>query len=234
MSGSLTVLKIEKLNDFFKKEKSFTLKENNNLDDHDLGAPELGFPLTKISYQKKDSNYYYFDVKFSTNTIEKPIYIYGEGLEDYYKGYQEYHKGYQEIEFFKFRLNSDFTKIYIFAPKKLAEPFQKRLEKMKYLNGNNIIFNFSKLKELTNFVSGYGLWKNSQGIVKKAGEFGHGIETTIDDFSVITTLYVDYMYNDRQIQLILNTEGRISTNTNLESEDLLNIFNEIECTLITD
>lgn len=224
MSGSLTVLKIDSLKEIFKKEKSFTLKENSNLDDHGLGYPKIGFPLTEIKYIKKDFNYYFFEVKFSTDTKNKPIYIYGEGLEEYYKGYQE-------IEFFKFRLNDSFTKIYIFASKRLAEPFQKRLEKMKCLKGANITFNFSKLKELPNFVSGYGLWKNSQGIVKKAGEFGHGIETTIDDFSVITTFYIDYMYNGRQVQLILNRDGRVSTNNNLESEDLLTLFNEIEKSL---
>jgi hypothetical protein len=226
VSGSLTVLKIDKLREVFKKEKNFTLKENSNLDDYDLGYPELGFPITDIKFVEKDPNYYHFDVKFFTDTKDKTIYVYGEGLEDYY------HK-YQEIEFFKFRLNTDFTKIYIFVSRKIAEPFQKRLEKMKYLDGTNIIFDFSRLEELPNFVSGYGLWKNSQGIVKKAGEFGHGIESTINDFSVITTFYIDYMYNDRQVQLILNKEGRISTNTNLESEDLLNLYNEIENTLAT-
>lgn len=170
---------------------------------------------------------HFFNVKFYTNTIKKPIYIYGEGLE-------EYDRGYQEIEYFPFRLNNNFTKMYIFTSRKLAEPFQKRLEKNKYLSGSNIVFDFSKLKELTGFVSGYGLWKNSQGIVKKAGEFGHGVENTIEDFSVITTFYIDYMYSERQIQLILTNDGRVSTQNNLENDDLLNIFNEIESTLTNE
>lgn len=227
MSSSLTVLKIENYKNHFKNGIDFSIKKDSTLEDHGVVVQKLGLPLTEVHYNGRDDEYYKYSIKFSTKTIDKPIYIYGEGVE-------EYSNGFQEIEHFDVFIDVNMEFLYIFTSKKIAKPFKTRLEKFNYMKTSNYIFDFSKLQELTNFISGYGLWEDVEGIIKKAGKFGHGIENTIDDFSVITTFYIDYKYKNRQVQLILNSEGRISTNNDLNNNDLLFLFNEIKNTLIQD
>lgn len=225
MTGSLTVVRIENVKDIFKKKTGFSVKKDFSLENYGFELNKLGEPLTEIFFCESTPEYYVFLSKLSTHTIDKPIYIYEDGIE-------EYTLGYQEIKEFKFLIDTDFTTMYIFAPKKIARPFQARLDKHDYLRCFKIIFDFSRLQELSNFISGYGTWEDSSGVVTKTGKFGHGIETTVANFSKLTAFYIEYSYKNKRVQLILNVEGRISTSNELNEDDLLYIYHEIKDTLV--
>ncbi|MGB9941475.1 hypothetical protein [Methanosarcina sp.] len=225
MTGSLTVVRIENVKDIFKKKTGFSVKKDFSLENYEFQLNKLGEPLTEIFYCDSTPEYHIYLSKLSTNTIERPIYIYKDGIE-------EYTLGYQEIKEFKFLIDTDFTTLYIFAPKRIARPFQARLDKEDYLRCSKIIFDFSRLQELSNFITGYGTWEDSDGVITKTGKFGHGIETTIENFSMITAFYIDYSYKNKRVQLILNVEGRISTTNELTEDDLLYLYNEIKDTLV--
>ncbi len=59
-----------------------------------------------------------------------------------------------------------------------------------------------------------------------------GIESEIEDYSSITTFYIDYIYNGNPIQLILGLDGRISTQRDIKQKDIFNIYNDISGTLL--
>lgn len=225
MTGSLTVVHIEFLKDLFKKKIKFSVKKDFSLEHYGFELNRLGEPLTDIFYCDSTEEYHIYLSKLSTNTIQKPIYIYEDGIE-------EYTLGYQEIKEFKFLIDTDFKTMYLFAPKRIAKPFLSRLDKHEYMQYSKLVFDFSKLQELSNFISGYGTWEDTNGVITKTAKFGHGIETVIENFSRITTFYIEYNYKNKRIQLILNLEGRISTANELKDDDLLYLYNEIKSTLV--
>ena len=105
-------------------------------------------------------------------------------------------------------------------------------EKEKCIVCSSINFNFSKVQELEKLNVPWGLWKDSKGIIKRIGEFGKGLPLEINDYSKITTFYIDYDYMDKIVQLILSVEGRISTPNNLKNRDMIILYNEIKNTLV--
>jgi len=161
----------------------------------------------------------------STETINEPIYIYDDG-------YVEWIRGYQKIENFEFWINENFSNLYVFAPKQMADMFIHRLTKERYITCTKLHFDFSKVGELENLDSAWGEWEDSHGAIRRIARFGKGIESEIKDFSPITTFYIDYKYGTKLVQLILGKDGRISTFSTIKYRDLLVLYNEISKTLL--
>lgn len=224
--ASLTVLKIEKVlkKEIFEKPE-FSLKEQTTFDAHGNEISDLGIPETKIEKRFMEAGLIHYKAKMSTETIKQPIYIYDDR-------YVEWVKGYQKIENFEFWIKEDFSNLYVFAPKQIADMFVHRMTKERYVTCNKLQFDFSKVGELENLDSAWGEWEDSQGIIRRIARFGKGIESEIKDFSPITTFYIDYKYGSKIIQLILGGGGRISTFSTIKYRDLLVLYNEISKILL--
>ncbi len=219
--ASLTGTKIEKM---LKKEifnaPNFSMKAQFTLDNFGIPIDSLGLPETSVEKIGRSASFTHYKAKMSTETIKEPIYIYQDG-------YTEYVKGYQKIETFEFWIMEDFTNLYIFAPKQVADTFIHRLTKERYITCATLHFDFSKIKELQNLDSAWGTWEDSEGVVRRIARFGKGIESEIKNWSKITTLYIDYNYGNKLIQIILGVNGNISTYGNIRNRDLFTIYDEI-------
>lgn len=226
MTGnSISVIKLDELDYKFKDCKDFSLDKQKTLDKYVDGITDYFFPQTNIKYINSDDKFYYYSVSLSTEIVKENIYI-------YYNELEEYTHGYQKIKKFDFRICKNFEYMYIFTPKKIADQFIKRLVKEKYIHYSEIHFNFSKVQELDKLNVAWGVWKNSKGIIKRIAEFGKGITFEIEDYSEITTFYIDYNYRGNIVQLILSLECRISTQNNLKNSDMIILYNEIKNTLL--
>ncbi len=227
--ASLTVLKIEKVKkeDILEKDNSSLGMEQTDLAKYGGSElDELGRSKTEIKKIYEEVGLIHYKVKMSSETIQEPIYIYD-------KGYFEWKKGYQKIDTFTLWIDKSTSKMYIFAPKQIADTFTQRLKKEGYISFSKLLFDFSKVGELTNLDSAWGLWEDSEGIIRRVAKFGKGINAVIEDYSRITTFYIDYKYRgDEIIQLILSSEGRISTNKNITKRELSLIYDDISRTLI--
>jgi hypothetical protein len=227
--ASLAVLKIERIKNKRVLERDELPVESLQKDFvGSFGVDEikqLGNAKTEIkkSYQEGDS--FLYEVKMSSDTINKPIYIYDEG-------YREWITGYQEIDTFDVKIEVQTSRMYIFAPKPVTDVFTTRLKKAGYISFSKLFFNFSKIGELSNLESVWGLWEDSTGVIRRTAKFGKGINTVIKDYTNITTLDIDYRYQDELMQLTLMSEGRIYTNKNLTQKDLSFIYDDISKTLI--
>jgi hypothetical protein len=185
----------------------------------------IGLPKTEITNCFKLGEFINYKAKMSTETIREPIYVYEDG-------FFECTNGYQKIKTFDFWINENFTILYIFAPKQVVETFIKRLRKEGCMVCSDLSFDFSKLGELENLDSAWGVWEDSKGTIKRMAKFGKGIESEIEDYGSITTFYIDYDYNGDIVQLILGLDGRISTRRDLNQKDIFNIYNNISNTLL--
>lgn len=223
--ASLTGIKIEKMlkKEIFEK-PAFSMKAQTTLDNFGNKIDSLGLPETCIEKLGKVASFTHYKVKMSTETIKEPIYIYQDG-------YQEWVNGYQKIETFDFWIKEDFSSLYVFAPKLIADVFIHRLTKERYITCTALHFNFSKVTELEHLDSAWGTWEDSEGAVRRIARFGKGIETEIKNYAKITTLYIDYNYGNKIIQIILGVDGRISTYGNTKNRELLAIYDEISKTL---
>jgi len=230
MANSLSVHKIDKTCSEFNDERSFSLNAQKALTECSHDISEYFLPETNIKYDFKDANYRYYSVKTSSEMFKEPINIYWDAIEQII----EYTKGYSKIKHFKIMvdLNCDF--IYIFAPKKTAKYFVKRIKKEKKILFSEIKFDFSRITELENLNAAWGIWKDSKGAIRKIAEFGKDVITEIneEEYSLITTFYIDYLYKRHVVQLTLNVEGRLSTQNNLNDQDMIYLFNEIGKNLI--
>jgi hypothetical protein len=226
MSGvSLSVMSIKKINkDVFEKE-SYSLERQVTFDNWGNEVKELGLPKTELTNRFKLSEYIHYKAKMSTETIKEPIYIYENG-------FFECTNGYQKIKTFDLLINEDSNILYTFAPKQVVETFIKRLRKEGCMVCSDLPFDFSKLGELENLDSAWGVWEDSKGTIKRIAKFGKGIESEIEDYGSITTFYIDYNYKGNPIQLILGLDGRISTQRDLKQKDIFNIYNDISGTLL--
>lgn len=226
MSGvSLSVMNIKKIKKEDFQKESFSLERQATFDNWGNEVKELGLPKTEIKNCFKLGEYAHYKAKMSTETIKEPIYIYEDG-------FYECTSGYQKIKAFDFLINENFTTLYTFAPKQVVETFIKRLKKERCMNCSDLPFDFSKLGELENLDSAWGVWEDSKGTIKRIAKFGKGIESEIEDYSSITTFYIDYIYNGNPIQLILGLDGRISTQRDIKQKDIFNIYNDISGTLL--
>ncbi|MDP3013450.1 MAG: hypothetical protein Q8M92_04355 [Candidatus Subteraquimicrobiales bacterium] len=187
---------------------------------------ELGSSKTEIKKTYEEAGFIHYEVKMSSETIKDPIYIFDEG-------YFEWTSGYQKIDTFSVRIDTSSSKMFIFAPKQIADILTQRLKKAGYISLSKLPFDFSRVGELTNLDSAWGLWEDSVGIIRRIAKFGKGINAVITDYAPITTFYIDYKYRgDEIVQLILSSEGRISTNKNLTHRELSIIYDDISKTLI--
>jgi hypothetical protein len=226
MSGiSLSVMGITKMKTEVFEKKSHSLERQVTFDNWGNEIKELGLPKTEITNCFKQGEFVHYNAKMSTETIREPIYVY-----EY--GFFEYTNGYQKIKNFDFWINENFKFLYIFAPKQVVETFIKRLKKEGCMVCSDLPFDFSKIGELENLDSAWGVWEDSKGTVKRIAKFGKGIESEIEYYGSITTFYIDYDYNGDIIQLILGLDGRISTRRDLKQKDIFNIYNNISKTLL--
>lgn len=216
---SATIIEISKIKKEEFDKSSFSITEQQMLDEW-TDVSKLGLPKTVIIKLHTEGEFIHYKVSMSSETIKKPIYIFEEG-------YKEYNKGYQTIENFTFWLKKDKSMMIIFAPKLVANLFIRKLKRKGSISSKNIIFDFSKIEQLENMDSAWGFWQDSQGVVKRIAKFGKGCNTVVDDFSSITTFYIDYMYGAEIIQLILGKNGSISTNNDISKRDLYIVYKEI-------
>ena len=122
----------------------------------------------------------------------------------------------------------------MFSNKKIASLFLSRLKKAEYMDFSKILFDFSRIEELENLDSAWGSWEDSKGIIRRTGKFGKGLNKVIEDYSNITTLFIDYMYKKELVQLILSLEGRIYSSKDLSNNELMEIFNDVSGVLVVD
>lgn len=230
MGNSLSVYKIDKTCSEFGNGKSFSLDAQKTLAGWGGNASGYFLPETNIKYEYRDANYRYYSVKTSSKMINEPINIYWDDIEQI----KEYKRGYSKIKRFKFMVDLKCEYIYIFAPKKITEHFIKRIKKEKNASCSNIQFDFSRIRELENLNAAWGIWMDSNGAIRKIAEFGKDVTMEISDeeYSLITTFYIDYLYRGKVIQLTLNVEGRLSTLNNLDYRDMIYLYKEIEQKLI--
>ncbi|TFH46966.1 MAG: hypothetical protein E4G94_01210 [ANME-2 cluster archaeon] len=230
MANSLSIHKMDKTCSEFDDGISFSLDAQKTLNvwGDDVGAYFL--PETNIKYEFKDVNYRYYSVKTSSEMFKEPINIYWDDIEQII----EYNRGYSKIKLFKFMVDLDGDFIYIFAPKKTAKHFVKRIVKEKKMLFSNVKFDFSRITELENLNAAWGIWMDSKGAIRKIAEFGKDVTTELseEEYFLITTFYIDYLYKGNVVQLTLNVEGRISTLNNLNNQDMIFLYNEIKENLV--
>ena len=91
-----------------------------------------------------------------------------------------------------------------------------------------------RILELEKLVVAWGMWEDSRGAITKTARFGKDVTTELNanEYQSITTMYIDYMFGNNIVQLILNAEGRIATQNNLKNSDLLHIYKDISGILI--
>ena len=222
---SLTVTNILNFSQgVFENNSTFSLEKQTSLNEYGVDD-RLGWRKTELSDRIEIGGFVYFNVLISTDLIYAPIYIYDDE-------YVEWSDGYQQIKKFKIRMDKNKSKLYIFSNKKTAKTFLNRLKNAEVMEFSNILFDFSRMEELNNLDSAWGIWEDSSGIIRRIGMFGKGINAVIDDYSKITTLFIDYVFNKTVIQLILSLEGRIYARTDLSHDELLRLFNEISEVLV--
>lgn len=226
MANSLSVHNMDKTCSEFDNGISFSLDAQKTLDQWEEGVKEYFYPETNIKYDYKDGNYRYYSVKTSSEMIKEPINIYWDDIEQI----TEYTRGYSKIKHFKIMVDFNCDFIYILAPKKTAKHFVNRMKKEKKMLFSNIQFDFSRITELENLNAAWGIWMDSTGALRKIAEFGKDVTTEIseEEYSLITTFYIDYLYKGNVVQLTLNVEGRISTLNNLNDYDMIFLYNEIK------
>lgn len=223
----MTVLKVEDDSiSFFESNDEFRIEAQSDLHDvEDYEMPELS-QNTRTIVEKKNENsdFYFFEVDMSSKTKDNPIYVHRDGIE-------KWDNGYQRIDEFSVWLRKDPKEMFIFAPKAESKRFIKRLRKFRDAEVTTVNYDFSRIEELENLENAWGLWRDTQGIIQRVGEFGDGIEDEIDDPSKITTLYIDYEYGD-SVQLVLSEGGSISTKQNITKDDLFSIFEELRESIV--
>lgn len=233
MGVSLTVADVTEIKrDVIEENSSFQLGDQKSLREYGIDASKLGQSTTKISQEEKitrfdGESHYAFEVSMSTETIRKPIYIYEEGA-------KTTKDKYQEIEKFDFWIDSTYNRIYIFAPKKVAKKFLHRLKVSNFMAYNKIEFDFQNLGLVDNIEEPWGFWKDSDGKINRVANFGQGLDEVLEseDYEDITSFHVDYDYNSEIIQVIISKNGRLSSNSKINFEDLYLIFREVEGTLV--
>ncbi len=235
MGGSLCVLGIIEIDTEKFSNASFELKQQNTLEEFGYEPHHIGLPKTKITKKFTQGDYTAYKVSMNSNTIREPIYVYWDNFENNgFKGFREVNKGYQKILYFNFYIDKNHTEMHLFTNKENTTLFLKRLKKEKLLKVNPVRFNFKKINELKDMDSAWGVWEDHAGIERKRARFGKNINTIISDaeYQSVTTIYMDYNYDGKLIQLILSADGRISTiDATIGEHDLLVIFNEIKSVL---
>lgn len=233
MGVSLTVADITKIKrDVIKEKSSFDLEDQKSLREYGIDASKLGKSTTKISKKGKitrfdKESHYAFKVSMSSETIRKPIYIYEEGA-------KTTKDRYQEIENFEVWIDSNFSRMYVFAKKNVAKSFLNRLKMSNFLSYDKIKFDFRKLGLVDNIDEPWGFWKDSEGKINRVANFGQGLHEVLEkeDYEDITSFHVDYAYNSEIVQIIISKNGRISSNSSINFEDLYRIFVDMESTMI--
>ncbi|WP_407282762.1 hypothetical protein V7O61_03050 [Methanolobus sp. WCC1] len=223
MSNSLTVHRIENICSEFKNLLDFAFDNQKELSDwsEDKGS----IPKTSVKYNGKKYGFIHYNVSSASRLIMEPIYVI-EKIENFFEYYD---RGYSKVDSFQLLIDSDYKHVYIFAPKKVASSFTKLANKEKKLSCSDIPFNFSSILHLEKLISAWGFWETSDGAITKIARFGRDVTTEIadDEYSSITSMNIDYEYMEKTVQLILNSEGRISTQNKLSNLDMISIYNEI-------
>ena len=212
--NSLKVIKYNKIHSFFENEKVFFVGKNRVINEYgDIGCHD--YPKSEVTKISQVNNTVTYKADISGHLVKKPIYIHDDD------SYTYWDKGYQEVETFEFQINFDSNLMYVFAPKNVANTILKKLQNDGFLEYDEVNFDFSKIGELEHKKSAWGIWKNSEGVIKRIAQFGKDIEQTIDDYSDITTMYMDYEYRDRSIQLIMGLDGRLATRNKIKKMNFL-------------
>lgn len=227
MAGvSLTVIDIlNKIDGGFEKD-AFSIELQKSLNNYGVDD-RLSWRKTEFNNRIIRNGFVNYDVLISTDTIEEPIYIFDDE-------YVHWDNGYQKINNFKIKINDSYSKMYIFTNKKTTRLFLSRLKNEEYIDYSKIIFDFSRIEELENLDSAWGSWEDSNGIIRRTGKFGKGLNKIIDDYSKVTTLFIDYIYRTELIQLILSSEGRIYSRKDLSNYELMKIFDDVSNVLVVD
>jgi hypothetical protein len=126
MGSSLTVRKVESIDLKKWKQKTFSLKKQSTLENYDVGDLNIGLPKTTITKKFTESGYLLYKASMNSKTIEEPIYVYWNKLEE--RGFKEVDSGYQKVIPFNFCFNEDYSKVYVFSSKIYASLFLRRLK----------------------------------------------------------------------------------------------------------
>jgi hypothetical protein len=222
--NSLKVVEFDFIHSFFKNKDYFFIGRDKAINEYgDIGCND--YPKSIVTKTGVSGSNVTFNATISGNLLKNPIYIFD------HESCQYWDKGYQEVENFNFEINFELKLMYIFAPKKIANSFLNKLNSDGFITYTVVNFDFSKISDLVNKKSAWGIWKNSEGIIKRIAEFGKDIEKAIDDYSNITTLYMDYYYHDRGIQIIMGLDSRLATPNKVTKDELIGIYNEISVVL---
>jgi hypothetical protein len=227
MGACLAALSIENIDERLLEHDQLTLEKQSYLSNFDkIRNPDLGEPSTRIKFDKRRAGNRCFRVRMKTETKETPIYVNTNP--------PQIVENYQEIREFSFWISEDRHEIYVFAPKAVVNTFVNRLESDNWIEAETIYFNFRNLSDLDRLISARGTWEDSKGSVKRVARFGKDIEHKMSDqdFEATTTFYIDYRYRSLKTQLVLNRNGRISTNEDLSNQELYEIYSEISPELL--
>lgn len=233
MGVSLTIADVEEIKaDLIEEKSSFQLGNQSTLREYGIDSSKLGKSTTTISKNETITrfdreSFHEFGVKMSSETIRKPIYIYEEGA-------KTTKNKYQEIDRFKFWLDSNYNRIFVFAPKATAKSFLNRLKMSNFLKFTKVEFDFHNLGIVDNIEEPWGFWKDSEGKINRVANFGQGLHEVLEeeDYEDITSFHVDYNYDSEIIQVIISRDGRLSSNSKITSEDLYLIFEDISGALV--
>ena len=246
--NSVSVFKVHKLCENFKKEDIFDVSSEINISKSNLlfsiesqkeltdYAPfQKSFLVKKTEILKSSlfiKNSKCFKVKMFSDPVHKKIKINWENFEEGYKFFDEF----QEEQVFDIVFDDSFNYLYLFANKHTSNQFIKRLRDEEKIIADSVSFDFSLIKGLGDkLISAWGYWETGQGDIRRMAGFGIDVNESIKDFDKVTTLYIDYkLFLDEsnedfeEIQLTLSKEGRISTQSKyVDQKEILNIFKEL-------
>lgn len=224
--ASLSILNITEAVErekFEEEDADFELSPQERLTEVAEEGGNLGNPKTKIKKKESNEGFHKYTAEVDSKTKEDTIIIYREGREPWERGYQKRNK-------FEFWIDENFERLFVFARKPVVKTFARRLNKKDILKCQSVHFDLSRLTELEEHSSTRGSWEDTEGIVTKEAKFGRAIDDALeeDDYERITAVHIDYNYGAELIHLILNHEGRISSQHNLDEEDLYAIYEEIK------
>lgn len=238
MSGVLSVFKIiSNLNNIENVTEIIVSGEKQK----DLATFSIGnkinLPTTKLKLNINLSNnkYKFYNVVQESNTNFSPIKIYKwDILEDLdaqnIQGNTiETNKGWQIVSRFNILIDIEEKLLYIFANKKEANLLVYRLRKEEKLNLNKYYLDLKKINSIKEISEKWGAWIEDSLEATKKGLFGN---IKVKENENVKSYNVSYEYefdNEKQkIDLNISSEGRISSNSKLVTENVIKeIFDDL-------
>ncbi|WP_155397831.1 hypothetical protein [Methanosarcina mazei] len=251
MGGSLAVFKLINPDKERLMKKSLNSDPQKNIFEFDnlYFEDSLGRPKSILNFKtyngEKDRVYY--KATHYTDTINIPIRIYLDSLEDSFADIEpeivnKLAKGtktiseYQEI--YKFDVIIDFKteEIFIFTKKNVANSFMSRFKKEKMLKYEKVYLDMKKIGNIPELSNIWGLWEDCEGKCKKKAYFGTAVHTLEElNKDNVTSYNVEYELDEENVvDLFITSDSRLSSRSKLiHNDELLNTYQELKIHLGT-